>query len=316
MTILVIGATGFIGRPLVSSLRSRGREVIALSRHPNVTGDACDRTDIAALSRIAKRRNVQIVIDLIAYTEGDTLPLIEALAGHVEKYLLVSSLDVYRNYEGLHRKREPTLIVDPLDEDSPVREGRYPYRKSSPRPNGSPDAWLDDYDKIPLEQALRRSGQPHAILRLPMVYGPGDRQQRFAWTISPMLKGKDRLVVDPGWAAWRTTYGFVDDVADAIAVAACSGGALKGTFNLGEADPPDHQTWISRFADALGWAGNVVWRDAPPQSAIDQLNLKYTLVADTRRFRAATGWSEPTPPQERYVRTIAEQERQDAVAIP
>jgi nucleoside-diphosphate-sugar epimerase len=312
MTVLVIGATGFIGQPLVRALLARGEEVAAASRGgAGPCGVVCDRRDVAAVVALAAARRVRTVIDLLAYTEADTLPLFDALSGGVERYVLASSLDVYRNYEGLHRKAAPDPILEPMDEGAPPRASRHPYRAEPRRPADSPDAWLDDYDKIPLEEGLHRADLIHTILRLPMIYGPGDRQQRFRWIISPTLGGRQRLAIDPAWAAWRTTYGFVDDVADAIAQSACHAGAPDGTFNLGEAEPPHHATWVARFGRAIGWTGAIVLRPAPPDSPIANLNLAYPLIADTRAFREAYAWREPTALEERLERTVAEQRARD-----
>jgi nucleoside-diphosphate-sugar epimerase len=308
MTVLVLGATGFVGAPLVRALLAGGEEVAAASRSGGgPAGVACDRADAKAVAALVRHRRVRAVIDLLAYTPADTLPLIDALAGRVERYVLASSMDVYRNYEGLHRKADPGPILTPLDEASPLRAGRHPYRAAPRREAGSADAWLDDYDKIPLEEALRSADLAHVILRLPMVYGPGDRQRRFRWIASPMLKGASRLVVDPAWAVWRTTYGFVDDVADALAQASRHPGAHSGTFNVGEPDPPDHTEWVARFARLLGWTGAVELRPAPPDSPIAALDLAYPLVADTRAFREAYAWREPTLVDERLARTIADE---------
>jgi nucleoside-diphosphate-sugar epimerase len=307
MSILVIGATGFIGAPLVRALRARGEDVIAASRAgAGPDGVACDRRDPAALARLAQGRRATTVVDLLAYTTADTLPLMAALAGRIDRYVLVSSMDVYRNYEGLHRKAQPEPVGGPLDEASPLRTTRFPYRTQPRRPADAGESWLDDYDKIPLETALRESGMRHTILRLPMVYGPGDRQRRFAWILSPMLAGRARIVTDPAWAAWRTTYGFVSDVADAVARCACASTAVGGTFNLGEADPPDHRAWIARFAGALHWEGEVDQRPAPPDSPLAALNLAYPLIADTRAFRETFAWAEPTPLEGRLAQTVAD----------
>lgn len=312
MTTLVLGATGFIGAPLVRALLARGDEVVAVSRTGGgPSGVASDRADIAGLVRVARERRVDTVIDLLAYTEADTLPLIAGFEGRVTRYLLASSLDVYRNYEGLHCKANPEAILTPLDEDAPLRTTRHPYRAQPNRAAESPDAWLDDYDKIPLEAALRHADLRHTILRLPMVYGPGDRQQRFRWAISPMLKGRESVKVDPAWARWRATYGFVDDVADAIAHAAHHPKAVDQTFNLGQAEAPDHAAWAARFASALGWDGATEFEPAPPGSPIAGLDLGYPLVADTRAFRAACAWCEPTALEAQLERTISEQRQRD-----
>jgi nucleoside-diphosphate-sugar epimerase len=266
------------------------------------------------LVALAQARGVETVIDLLAYTQADTLPLFEAFGGRIKRYVLASSLDVYRNYEGLHRKADPGPILQPLEEGAPLRTTRHPYRVNPRRAIGSADAWLDDYDKIPLEEGLRRADLRHTILRLPMTYGPGDRQQRFSWVISPMLKGRQQLAIDPAWAAWRTTYGFVDDVADALAHAAKHTGASDRTFNLGEPEPPDHREWVERFAHSLDWSGAVELRTAPPDSPLATLNLSYPLVADTSAFRTTCAWQEATALEERLERTVSEQRSRDTPA--
>ncbi len=64
-------------------------------------------------------------------------------------------------------------------EDAPLRDRRYPYRGEVPRATDDPERWLDDYDKILVEQAVMGElSLPGTVLRLPMVYGPGDLQHR------------------------------------------------------------------------------------------------------------------------------------------
>jgi len=299
MTVLVLGATGFIGPHVVRALQAAGREVVAASR-----GLGVDRRDAASVRALVRERRVTQVVDLLAYAEADTLPLLDALDGEVERWVMASSCDVYRNYEGLHRKAAPDLIPL-LTEDAPLRTTRYPYRAN--RPADADDAWLDAYDKIPLEAAVRaRPG--HVILRLPMVFGPGDRQRRFRWLLKPMLAGAERLSVDPAWAAWRTSYGYVEDVADALATAVLHPAASGRTFNLGLPEAPDHRAWIDRFATVLGWSGAVVEAPAPPDGPLAALDLSYPVVIDTGAFRTACGWREVTPLDTALMRT-AEAER-------
>lgn len=308
MTILVLGATGFIGAPLVRALRAGGEEVVAVSRGGGgVGGVACDRGDAASVLALVNASHVRTVVDLLGYTEDDTLPLFEALGGRVERYVLASSMDVYRNYEGLHRKAAPDPILEPLNECSPLRATRHPYRAQPPRAGNDPEVWRDRYDKIPLEEALRRSDFQNTIARLPMVYGPGDRQRRFRWAIRPMLRKRPHVTIDPGWAAWRTTYGFVGDVAHAMAHVACHPAAADRTFNLGEPEPPDHAEWLARFARSLGWRGAVRLEPAAPGGPLAALDLAYPLVADTRAVRGTCDWREPTPLEEALERTIADE---------
>lgn len=300
MTVLVLGATGFIGPHVIRALEAAGREVVAGNRAAGI-----DRRDVSGVQALVRARRVTEIVDLLAYAEADTLPLLGALDGKVGRWVMASSCDVYRNYEGLHRKASPEPIAV-LAEDAPLRTTRYPYRADPPRPPDAADGWLDAYDKIPLEAALRaRPSLDGVILRLPMVFGPGDRQRRFRWLLRPMLAGAERLAVDPAWATWRTSYGYVEDVGDAIAAAVLHRAAAGRTFNLGGPGALDHRGWIDRFAAVLGWRGEVA--AAPASALFAALDLAYPLVVDTTAFRQACGWREPTPLDVALARTAADE---------
>lgn len=306
MTVLVLGASGFIGPHLVRALRAAGHEVVPGSR-TGQGGVVLDRRDAKAVRALVRERGVRAVVDLLAYVEADTLPLLDALDGEVERWVMASSCDVYRNYEGLQRRGAPAPILTPLSEDGPLRTRLYPYRSDPLRSPEAADAWMDAYDKIPLEAALRgRPGLDGVVMRLPMVFGPGDRQRRFAWLLAPMLSGAERLTVDPAWAAWRTTYGYVENVAHALAAAVSHPAAAKGTFNLGEAETPDHRDWIGRFARALGWRGAVQTERAPAGGPLAGLDMRYPLILDTGVFRAVCGWREPVGLASALERTVAD----------
>ncbi len=311
MTVLVLGAAGFIGPHVVAALAAPGHEVIGASRSGRGPhGVAIDRRDPAAVRSLVRERGVTAVIDLLAYTEADTAPLLGALDGEVGRWVMASSCDVYRNYEGLHRKSAPDPITAPLDEASPLRATRHPYRAEPRRPAGAADAWMDDYDKIPLEAALvARPGLGGVVLRLPMVFGPGDRQRRFRWIVRPMLAGEPRLTADPAWLRWRTTYGYVEDVAQGLATAATHPAAAGRIFNIGRGDVGDHRDWIDRFAAALDWQGQVAEARAGPDSPLAALDLSYPLIIDTRAFREACGWREPTDFEDVLLRTADDERR-------
>jgi nucleoside-diphosphate-sugar epimerase len=310
MVVLVLGATGFIGPPVVRALDASGVEIVAASRSGGGPhGMALDRRNVDQVRKLVRERRITAVLDLLAFVEADTLPLLAALDGEVGRWVMASSCDVYRNYEGLHRKADPEPRLGPLKENSQLRTIRHPYRHLPRRAADASDAWMDDYDKIPLEQAVRaRPGLSGVIVRLPMVFGPGDRQRRFRWIIAPMLAAKSRLAVDPAWARWRTTYGYVDDVAHALATTALHAAAPGRTFNVGYADPPDHCAWIGRFADVLGWRGEVDLIAAPEDSPLAALDLRFTLVADTHALRETCDWREPTPLDHALSRTAYDEE--------
>jgi nucleoside-diphosphate-sugar epimerase len=318
MSVLVLGGTGFIGAPLVRRLVADGVETAVGCRGggevpAGATSRVLDRGDRDAVLAAVRDLAATTVIDLLAYTGADTLPLLDALSGRVERYVMASSIDVYANYEGLHRRGQPTPVWDRLTEDAALRESRFPYRLARPRAAGDPQAWMDDYDKIPLEAAARAAtGLAATILRLPMVFGPGDRQRRFSWAIRPMAQGRPRIVIPHPWAAWRATFGYVDDVAAAIALAATHPAAAGQTYNLGRANTPTNLAWAATFAEHLGWPGDVqlahpdVARGALA-AAVAGLDLSYPLFVDNAKIRRRLGFSEPTDFEEALARTVADE---------
>src|SRR5258708_19715971 len=60
---------------------------------------------------------------------------------------------------------------------------------------------------------------PGTVLRLPMVYGPGDYQHRLFSYLKRMDDNRPVILLDEAEAQWRWTHGYVENVADAIALA-------------------------------------------------------------------------------------------------
>jgi nucleoside-diphosphate-sugar epimerase len=314
MRLLIIGAGGFIGVPLAQHLTSAGHEVIGLSRTAPKTlagllHHVCaDREDPRAVAAAVKSGRIESVVDLLALTEEATRRLLDPLEGHIARYILVSSGDVYRNYGGLLRKEEAQPILDAVGEGAPLRASCYPYRGAKPRPDKDPDRWLDDYDKIPIEDnVVARSGIDWTILRLPMVFGPQDRQHRFGWLIRPLAAGAEHIVMPRPWAQWRTSYGYVEDVAASIALAATHEAASRRVFNLAMPQAPTHEEWIARFAAVFGWRGQIRF-DSDPTSPLSMrikaLDLSFPLVLDTQRIRSELGFTEVLDEHTALARTI------------
>jgi nucleoside-diphosphate-sugar epimerase len=314
MRLLIVGAGGFIGVPLARQLTSAGHEVIGLSRavpkafaglHDHVRAD---RDDAPAVVAAVRSRRIESIVDLCALTEATTRRLLDALEGHIARYVLISSGDVYRNYGGLHRKETVQPIPAAMGEEAPLRTSRYPYRGAKSRSSSDPDRWLDDYDKIPIEaNTMARPSIDWTILRLPMVFGPGDRQHRFGWLIRPLATGAKHIAVPQPFSQWQTSYGYVEDVAAGVALAATHEAASRRVFNLGMPQAPTHEEWVARFAAVIGWRGAIKF-DSDPMSPlatkIKTLDLSFPLVLDTQRIRSELGFAEVIDERTALARTI------------
>ena len=292
MRTLVIGGGGPIGQAVVRAFLARGDEAFWTSRQPNPPQGAInghvhvDRNRPDDIARILHDRQIETVVDMVAYSEASTRPLLSALEGRLQRYVLVSSCDVYRNYGLLHRLETGDADASPLSETAPLRTRRFPYRLDTARAADAPDRWMDDYDKIPIEDAVRGMACDWTILRLPMVYGPGDRQRRFRWAITPMVSQAPLLQAPKTWLDWKTTYGFIDNVAAAIAHCTADRRAANATFNVADEPAMRHHGWIDRLRQATGWTGTVepTEKDTPFARAITGLDLSVPLDVPAQRL--------------------------------
>ncbi|MBI1210392.1 MAG: NAD-dependent epimerase/dehydratase family protein [Alphaproteobacteria bacterium] len=305
MRVLVLGHTGFIGRAVARRAVELGHFVAGASRAASDVGGlpieqhAIERTSPDQILNAVRSQRIDAVIDCAAFTCATTTPLLKALDGAVARYIMLSSGDVYRTYDIVNGREIGPATEIWLNEQSPLRISRFPYRGQTPRPSDDPQRWMDDYDKIPIEDAVREmQATAWTIMRLPMVYGPGDHLNRFAWATAPMRASSTQIVIPQSWAAWRTTYGYVDDVTEGILLALAHPSASNATFNLGEAQPTSHAQWAQRFAAALGWEGSIEESDdqnLPLARATSRMNLTVPLLMATARIRKDLGYSEITP---------------------
>lgn len=318
MNTLILGGGGMIGGALARALAARDRTVICASRQgpvgvrDGIVHVRADRADPASAYAAIRAHRIDVLIDMVAFTAVETGRLLAAIDGAVAHYVLVSSLDVYRNYGLLHRTEKGRPDPSPLDERAPLRTRLYPYRADPPRAADDADAWLDAYDKIPIEQAVRRIAHPWTILRLPMVYGPGDRQRRFGWAIGPMLAGVEAIGLPPAWLGWTATYGYVENVAAAVAAATGRDEAFRRTFNVTDSDPVPHRVWLQRFARAAGWSGRVeAHGDAPfpGGAAFAALDFGVDLSVSGQALRDALGVTPPVALDDALTRTLADERR-------
>jgi len=309
MRVLMIGGTGFIGSYVLRRLIGEGHSVAAF--HRGQSGSDLPRE---ALRIIGNRRRLadyggefdrfgpQVVLDLIPYVEEDARALMATFRGKVERVVAVSSQDVYRAYGLFLRLEEGELEPTPYDEEAPLRTRLYPYRKTA---QGGEDLAYH-YDKIPVERVVMSDPQtPFTILRLPKVYGPGDKRYLFDY-LKRMDDGREAILLGERKSRWRWTRGYVENVAAGIALAVKDARAANRIYNLGEGDAISESEWARSVGLAAGWSGEVVAvpEDALPQSMLEPYRFEQHLVADTNRFRKELGYEEETPRQEALRRSI------------
>jgi nucleoside-diphosphate-sugar epimerase len=253
-----------------------------------------------------KRFAPEIVLDMMALTKQDAQTAVNAFKGIARRLVTLSSADVYRAYGIFHRTEPGPLQPLPLTEESALREQLYPYRSDPPRSSDDPRRWLDDYDKILVEQAVMTEPElPGTILRLPMVYGPRDGGRLFDY-LKRMDDRRPAILIDEDAARWRGPRGYVEDVATAIVLAVTNDRAAGRIYNVAEPETPTEAEWVQEIGQVAGWAGQVVIlpKDRPADFMTPDYESRQHWPLETARIRAELNYTENIPRHERLKRTI------------
>jgi nucleoside-diphosphate-sugar epimerase len=318
MRVLILGGNGFLGRPITHRLLASGADVTVFHRG---TGQAVhwprgihtihgDRNRLDLSAEQFWRLRPDIVIDTLAFTQQQAELLMNAFHGIAKRVLVLSSGDVYRANDILFRRVEGAIEPTPLTESSPLRERLYPYR-GVPVSAAAYGIHWDDYDKILVERAiLGDHSLPATVLRLPMVYGPGDddgKKRRFMSWAKRMEDGRPAILLDRRTATWRAPWGHTDDIAEAVRLCVENERSAGEIYNVGESEALDIEGWLRELAAALHWNGRLVITDesCPPPNLPRQLNLDQHLDMDTRKIRRSLGYRETISRREALGRTIA-----------
>jgi len=314
MRVLVIGGTGFIGSHVTIELLRRGHQVTVFHRgrtgvSPGADQIAGDRRRLGDSADALRAVAPDLVVDVVLSSGKQARELVEVFLGHARRLVVLSSMDVYRACGVTHRLEEGPPEPLPLREEaSALRTRLQTYPPAQVRVLQQVFGWLDDeYDKIPVErEILGRQGLPGTVLRLPMVYGPGDPLHRFQPIVKRIMDGRRTIPFSLEMAGWRATKGFVEDVAAAIALATERDEAEGRIYNVGEADTLTELEWAGKIADAMGWDGE--FKLMPDASLPEHLrapgDTSQHWIADTTRIRRELGFREAVGRQEAVRRTM------------
>ena len=316
MRTLLIGGTGFIGSFLTPELQRLGAQVAVLTRgrstkpaSDGLTRIIGDRRQLRDSEAAIRAFAPDVVVDLILSSGTQARELMSVLRGIAGRVVALSSMDVYRACGMLHGLEEGALEPVPLMEQSPLRTKLVTYPPAQIAMVQQVYGWVDDeYDKIPVErETLGDGGLPGTILRLPMIYGPGDPLHRFFPLVRRMDDGRRAMLMSTAQAAWRSPRGFVGNVAAGIALAAMSDNATGRIYNVAEQPSYSELEWAARVAAATGWKGAFVIlpQDEMPPHLRMPGNFDQHWSVDTSRIRSELGYREPVDLDDAITRTIA-----------
>jgi len=164
---------------------------------------------------------------------------------------------------------------------------------------------------LKLEEATGGDGRfATTVIRAPMVFGPGDKQRRFRWAIEAVQRG-GVVELDQRAARWPNSYGYVEDVGEAIALAATSPKAAGRTYNVGQDFVRTPVEWLLSFAVVLNTPIEVLEVPAEKRGLqaerADAADLRYPMTLDTTRIRRELGFREIVDFRDALLATIADE---------
>ena len=226
MRIAITGGTGYVGRAVVEKLLRRDHEVRALIRTPESGGTLRDLgvgLVTGGLGDSAALRTLVEDVDAVVHLVG-----IIAESGR-------------QTFETVHLAGTKAVV------DAARQSGVPLLLHMSALGAGAAAATRYHTTKWLAEEAIRASGQPHAILRPSLVAGPGNAALKMMVDMirfSPAVPviGDGRYEMQPVW---------LGDVAEAFALA-LERADLRGTFELGGPERLTYHQMLDRLESALG----------------------------------------------------------------
>jgi UDP-glucose 4-epimerase len=231
--VLVTGASGFIGRHLVSRLLAHGAEIASVSRNrtdlpPEVRQYAIDIRDPAAVDDCIRDCRPEYIFHLAAYKERtESIPAFYAaietnLTGSLNLFAAAKHPGPVRSIVTLGTAEEYGNTATPFSEqarESPVT----PYSFSKVCVTHLAELFFQLY-RLPV-----------VVVRPTLAYGPGQGPEMFLPALIASLVADRPFEMTPG--GQTRDFVYVADLVDALVLAAAKEQAHGQVINIGSGTP-------------------------------------------------------------------------------
>lgn len=284
---LVVGASGFLGRPLVRRLAELNADVSAMAREPAGEPDgakwiAGDASDSAQVTHAFERARPEIVYILTSDSRGG--PDLDLVQPSVRNDVVATTNILV---EATRHQCRHVVMTGSLDEPEGMTTTATPST-----PYAAAKWAIGGYARM----FKRLYGTPISILRPMMTYGPGQKSYKLIPSVidallrdQPVKLGSGRRLVD--WV-------FIDDVVEAFVRTAAAPKPLRGTVDLGSGQLVSIRECALLIASLLGRSQQLEFdpaRDRPYEEA---------RAADTQLAAQRLGWCATTPLRSGLQKTI------------
>lgn len=303
--VLVIGASGFVGRWVAQDLSRSGAQLwlvvrdveamYSIAASLGIRGEivAADLGHQKALPLLFAKVQPEITFHLAGYgvTPGENDPQcaqamnVELVKGVAEAVAALPPVD----WPGLRlvhtgSTAEYGPVKGLVKEDSPTRpESLYGETKLA--------------GTLALKTVVSRSGLRAVVARLFTVYGPGESEGRLLPSLLAAAKSGERLQLTSGEQQRDFTY--VGDVAAGLLRLACVQESAPTIVNLATGQLTRVRDFVTQAAEILGLRPEQLHLGALAQRAHDL----HQGPADVSRLEHLTGWRPRTTPAEGIRRT-------------
>jgi nucleoside-diphosphate-sugar epimerase len=305
--VLVCGATGFIGRNIVTKFASRpDLEVHAVRFNrpefpaPGVTWHQADLRDVDAVNRLVA--GMDVIVQAAATTSGSkdivTKPYIHVTDNAVMNSLLMRA--AYDHKIGHFLFFSCTVMLQ--SSEQPWDESGFDANRGiHPRYFGV--GWTKVYVEKMCEFFAGLGVTRHTVFRHSNMYGPHDkydleRSHVFGATITKTMTAKDGKLVVWGTGEEARDLLYVDDLVDAVERAIDRQRDAYKLYNVGAGHAVSIKDLVHKIVGASG-------RDLKIEHDLSQPTIKTSLSVDCTKAREELGWEPRVPLDEGIKRTIA-----------